>query len=444
MSFLKQLLFSAFLFSVTASVTANEDVEKVETVVVKVQEYPDLQMTELTLENGMRVILKSTDDDSEICMRLSALGGYAALNSEDRASGELAADMVIESGIGNLCADKLSAFLYDHSIDFELRVEAYTRGMEASLPKESLEAFFILVNKTFTAPIFKQEAFTAVIEKKKLELSHRGHECGQDNILSLVCVQEKHVLHPLKIKDLEKANFNKAKQFFLTAFSDPADFVCVIAGDIDIEKTKKLALEYFSTIPTRNLDKNFELPRYHTTPKDLATKTQKLPNSAESLVRLAFPLQIKLDNAKLEQLELACQMIETRLRNIVKSYSVDAKGVDVWYELPLYPSLEHPWLTIQFHVNNKQIGSTSDLVVKELKRAYQRGFSSEEIKLAAQNKQQSLLLWEHDNDYWIVLLSNHYLWGWDPKKITEKFKNPAVIDPKEIHSFIRVALQIES
>lgn len=423
------------------SVRAEETAEKSE--ITQIKEYSDLQMTELTLKNGMKVVLKHTDDDSEICVRLSALGGYSSLDSDERPSGELAANIVIESGIGDLCADKLSAFLYDHSIEFNLKIEPFTRGMDASFPENSLDAFCSLVKKTFTAPNFSREAFVSVLAKKRIELAHKGEETSVDNILNLVSVHEKQALRRLRTKDLEKADFNKAKQFFSEAFSNPADFVCVIAGDIDVENAKKLAIQYFATIPSRNMDQKFVLPSYMKAPKVIAKRIQSLPKSDESLVRLAFPLQIKLDDVKLEQLELVCQAVETRLRNIVKSHSYDAKGVDVWYELPLYPSLEHPWITVQFHVGNDNIRPTIDLVLEELDQIWHKGLSLEEINLAVQIKRQSLQLWEHDNDYWIVLLSNQYLWGWDPKRIAEKFTNPTIIDPKEVHSTIRMALLMD-
>ncbi len=417
--------------------------ESIEKGIIKIQEYPDLQMTELTLSNGMKVVLKYTDDDSEISVRLAALGGYASVNSGERASGELAASIVIDSGIGDLCADKLSAYLYDHSIEFNLKIEPFMRGIDASLPEESLEAFFDLINQTFVAPKFCSKAFITSLEKKRSELARKGEESSINDILNLVSTQEQQALKPLKAADLDKADLEKAKQFFLSAFSNPADFVCVIAGDINIEKVKKLSVQYFSSIPARNTDQKFLLPSYNQAPKVIATRTQNLPYSKESLVRLAFPLQIKLDHIQLEQLELVCQIVEGRLRNIVKSHTYDAKGVDVWYELPLYPSLEHPWLTIQFHVENNHIQPTIDLVFEELKKMCRKGPSFEEIKLAAKIKRQSLQLWEHDNDYWIVLLSNHYLWGWNPEIIFDKFKNYAIMDPKEIHSAISKSLLID-
>lgn len=441
--------FIIFLFcALTLPIFSQESTEKPlvpeQESEVKIQKYPPLQMEELTLKNGLRVILKQTDDNSDICMRLTALGGYNSANLEDRASAELAAPLVIESGLGDLCADKLSAFLYDHSIEFNLKIEPFMRGIDLSLPEESLDASLGLIKKVFISPKFCPEAFNILLAKKKTELSTKVEEVSLDHILNLVSQQEKLSLHSLKIEDLAKADFSKAKQFFCASFSNPADFVCVIAGDIDMENTKNLCIQNFSILSATNNDQKFSFPKYNNSSKKVVLKTQNLPNSKESLVRLAFPLQINLDPIKMEQLELICQIAETRLRNVVKRHSYDAKGVDVWYELPLYPSLEHCWLTIQFHVGNNYINPSIDLVVEELKNISKKGFNNEEINLAATIKRQSLKLWEHDNDYWIVLLSNHYLWGWSSDGISEKFKNIAVIDAKELNNAMRTALLIEN
>lgn len=408
----------------------------------KIKEYSDLQVLELTLDNGMRVVLKKTDDDSEVSAKMVALGGFASEPSEDRVSCELAADVVLESGAGNLSDDKFDAYLYDHSIELNLKIEPFTRSIDASFPEDSVDSFFSLINNILTKPNFNQGVFANVITKKKNELLHKCEHSSIDDILNLVSVQEKDALNPLKIKDFEKANFEKAKQFFLKAFSNPSDFVCVIAGDIDIEKTKNLAIQHFSQLSNPTKQK-FVQPQYKSAPKAMALRTQNLPKSCESLVRIALPLQVKLDYTKLEQLELICQIMESRLRNVVKNHSCDAKGVDVGYELPLYPSLEHPWLTIQFHIGNDHSKSAIALVFDEFQHVAQKGFTAEEIKLAAKIKRQSLQLWEHDNDYWIVLLSNHYLWGWDPEKISNKFKDALIMDAKEIQATLNSALLID-
>lgn len=396
------------------------------------KEYPELHITELALKNGMKVILKNTDDDSETCVRLAALGGYASVNSKDRASAELASQLVMESGIGDLCADKLSAYLYDHSIEFNLKIEPHTRSIDASLPEEGLEELFILIHDTFTAPKFSSEAFVAVLAKTHHKLLGKNTESSFDFIPSKN-------LSSLSVKDLDQANFAKASQFFKEAFSNPAEFVCIIAGDLNNERIKELSSQYLASIPATKTSYRLILPKYDQVPKAPVSRIQNLPQSHDSLIRLAIPLQITLDQTKQEHLELICQITETRLRNKVKKHTHDVKGVDIWYELPLYPSLDHPWMTIQFYVDNSQLQQTLDLVEEELKNIYQKGFLFEELKLALKLKKQSLQLWEHDNEYWIALLGNQYLWGWNPQRTVEKFKDPSLLDSKAINTTIHQA-----
>lgn len=431
---IQSLLVICLLFLSFLSAEENE---------AKTHEYSQLKLTELHLENGMRVILKQTDDEDEVSVRLVALGGFSSLAPNDRASGELAAAIVMESGIENLSADKFSALLYNDSIEFNLKIEPFTRGIDASLPEESLATFFDIVNKTFTAPHFNSEAFIAVIAKKKCGIARKKDENRTNDILELISSDEKKALSPLKLKDLDGASLKKSKQFFEGSFANPADFICIIAGNFNIEKVKKLTSQYLANIPKKATTQKFSMPRYTQAPKSIATKVQNLPNSQESIVRLAFPLNLELDITKLEQLEIICQIIEIKLRNRVKSPEYNAKGVDIWYELPLYPSVEYPWMTIQFYVDNPHIKPVIAMVFEELKRLKSVGVSQDEIQLAAQMKKQSLDLWQHDNDFWIVLLSNYYLWGWDPQSLSQKFSGQTTLDLKEIQSMIRSSLSIE-
>lgn len=409
------------------------------TPLASIKNFESIQMTELKLKNGMRFILKSTDDEGEICVRFAALGGSSSLHPSDRASGELAAPLVIESGLGDLCADKLSAFLYSHSIELNLKIEPYTRSIEASLPEESLDAFFKLVHLTFTDPQFSQEAFQTLLAKQKLAAATKTIDQNLNEILNLSALKEKSPFYPLTMEDLNKTDFQTTKEFFLEAFSDPNDFICVIAGNFNLEKAKDLIIHNFSLLPPKATSLSPSFPLQIEAPKYLISKVQSLPRSQESLVKLALPLQIILDSDRLEQLEISSQIIETRLRNAIKK-SRHTKELDVWYEMPFYPSLQYPWLTIQFRNSNPNIQNTLSLILEEVKQMYQKGLSQQEVEQALKTKQRSLKLWEHENDYWMVLLSNHYLWGWDPQKIATKFKDPTVMNSKAIHSTLQKAL----
>ena len=407
------------------------------------KEYSELKLSELTLKNGMRVVLKQTDDDEdEVIVRLVAMGGFASLTPEERASGELAPEIVLESGIGDFSADKLSALLYQKSIDFNLKIEPFTREIDASLSEEGLEILFDIINKTFVSPQLNQEALANVVKEKKNEWIRKGNDSCSNEFLNLISVNEAHALKSLCSKDLEKIDLSLSKKFFEEAFSNPEDFVCVIVGQFDLQNTKRLIDRYLASIPSKSVERKFLLPTYREAPKTTASKIQNLPNSSESIVRLGFPLQLKLDKKKLEQLELVCQIIEFRLRNTAKNRGYEAKGIDAWYEQPLYPSLEYPWISIQFHVDNKNIKTMTSTVLDELKTISKKGFTPEEIKLAAKFKKQGFELWKQSNDFWIVLLTNNYLWNWDPQNIVNKF-DAAVMNKEELQEMVHSALPVE-
>lgn len=445
-AYLKQSsFFIAAYFCVLSLCGELPDREDISTqdAVVKMHDYPGINLAEFTLKNGMKIILKQTDDASDVCLRIAALGGYAASNHDECASGMLAANIVTEGGVGDLSGDKLSAFLYDHSIEFNLKIEPYARGIDATFPLESLDATLNLIKQVFISPQFNQESFKNILSKKKRELSAKKEkEETLAPILSLILDSEnKHFF--FKRSDLNRIDFNKTKQIFLASFSNPADFVCVIAGKMDIQKVKELCVDYLSSLSSTQIENKCLFPCHGKVSKKAVSTIQELPNHNECLVRLAFPLQIHLDYDKLEQLELICQILETRLRQVIKKFSEDTKGVDVWYELPLYPSLEHSWMTLQFYVSQNDVKEVNRLVLEELKNSCKHGFSTEEIQLATLLRKQSLQLWEHDNDYWIVFLSNHYLWGWDTQKIVEKFNNPVMSNSRELRATISSALRFE-
>lgn len=382
--------------------------------------FSDLNLTQLILKNGMTVWLKPTDfEANEVFIKLSALGGYASLKPEERVSGELAAQIAWESGMGGLTSDQVCVLLYEHSLEFMTKIQAFSRSIEGSSGKEGLKEFFLCVNMVFNQQQFNYKGqLEAVANANRLiSKSDSDHEQNYENAFLMVNTQGLDVLRPLSGGDLQKVNFQAAKSFFKRCFSDPSSFACVIVGSFDLAEAKALVNNYLGSIPKQTGINFFEHNYISTFPKKVTNKVITLPGRTDCLTRLTFPLQTVLDAQNIPSMEFMCQIIEARLRQAITKQMKISHGVDVCYEFPLYPLLDSPWISIRFRSDVKNLDIIKDLILMELKRLQEFGATEKEMQEIKRLQTSSEEFWLRDNFYLVSMLSNYFLWNCNPEHI---------------------------
>jgi zinc protease len=401
---------------------------------------PNIAVTEYTLSNGMKVALKSTNfEDDEILIRLSSKGGYALFDENNRASAELSPQVFLESGFDGLTPDKLSVLLYETSTEFSVNLNAFSRSIESTCSMDSIETALKLMNLSLTKHEFTEKAFQSVVDRTKLSIKKRNVDFETTFQEAYMATNTGNLasLRPLSIADVNKADFTTTKKFFDFAFSNPEDFVAVIVGDFKEEEIIPLIEKYLATIPKTSQSLNSDVPLKLAFPVGVTSKEIRNNRSGESLVRLTFPIQVEINEKNVFAVELACQLIEEKLRERIKNYFNTTQGVDVAYEFPIYPSLDLSWISIQFRAEPQSIEIIKKLIVTELKLLQSLGPSNFDLENAKIQQKQSDEYWLRQNDFWLASLSNYYLVGWDLKNVVQDAKKEKKLSTEKIRDVIR-------
>lgn len=368
----------------------------------------------------MTVCLKPTDNESNtFYFKLAALGGYGSLGPKNFWSGRLADRIAWESGMGGMTSDQVSVFLYENSLEFVVEIAAFSRSIAGEGEVEGLEPFLKCVKMVFTEQQFTEEGFKAakVLTKDIIGKLSRDSEHAYEEVFLRVNTQNLNALRPMTVDDLEKVNFQRAKSFFKRAFSDPSEFYCVITGDFNMESATKLVEKYLGAIEKPEMDsrlrKEFDVPF----PAGITKTTFKLPNQTSCLTHITFPLQVEINDTNISEVSFMCQIIEARLRRVITEKMDLSYGIDVSYEFPVYPFLNNPWISIRFRCEDKLIQQISDIVIAELKRLQSGGVTLDEVQTIKKLEKGSQEFWLKDDFYLVSMLTNYYLWGWNPEKI---------------------------
>lgn len=386
-------------------------------VIISKKTIDELGITEVILDNGLRLCFKPTAyEEDEVLIRLTAEGGYAALSPAQRAAGELAAEMAWESGLEGMTTDQLTALIYAHSIELYAKILPYHRIIEGTTDKGGVELFFDLVKRYSLQKHFTREGFDKIVKKTKEFLRHReASRCSaKEEWMRAVHTQDVGVLNPLTLKDLDTMEFDQVKQFLEGYFFNPADFTCVIVGHFDLDEILSLACKYLGDVPRKE----------RTTPMQAGsspafaegvTKKRICSKDSESHARLTFPLAPLKSSKEMRTAKLMALIMETRLREKEKSHELT-----VSLELPLYPSLDLTWLAIQYRASPQQVEAMETIILNEIKQLATKGTTEAELAASWALMRQREALWDKDNQYWLSLLSDYCVheWPWSELSMT--------------------------
>lgn len=201
---------------------------------------------------------------------------------------------------------------------------------------------------------------------------------------------------------------------------------------------------YLGEIPIKINKLIFEQNVSASFPQGIIYREISIPHRQDSLTRLTFPLKILLDEKSIDELSFACQVIEARLRRMITKQLDISYGIDVSYEFPLFPYLENPWISIKFRCIPKLCEVIKQIILRELRDFQLHGATGNEIEEIKKLEAGSDEFWLRDNFYWMSILTNYYLWKWDPEHILKDNSEKNNISLEKINHLLKSAFSLNN
>lgn len=404
----------------------------------------EINVTEMRLINGMKVVIKPVDfEPGEVFVQLVAPGGYSALERGQRPSGILAAKAALESGLGAYSANELAHVLYRNAIDLNVGIEKTHRFVDVNCTPESLETVFYIFSLIFKEKRLEQDAFESVISKEKEALRRRLLDPDQsfDVMHFALNTENSSTLKPLSLRSIQKVGVEKSREFFKRSFTNPSEFTLAIVGDIDIEKIKPLIKKYLNVLEDDASIKGPVAPAYPSFPSGVTRRIVPMRQKQAAYARITFPLKVPLSHQNMPVLGVANRLIEERLREVIRKQTGKNYGVDVGYELPLYPDSGYVWLTIHYHSPKEKVLKLEELVLDEVRKLRAEEVLQDEFAKSINHQKNVAAFLHKDPCFWQTKLVNYTLWNWDLALISEDATNSyEALKPKDVTAFLGEAV----
>ncbi len=381
---------------------------------------PEIGVTEWTLGNGVRVVVKPTDFASDV-VRVSAYspGGSSLSKDADAETAKVAATLVGQGGLGPLDAVQLRKSLAGKVASVTPRISELEEGLSGSASPTDLETMLQMVHLTFTAPRKDGDAFASWQARELERVKNRRHspEAAFYEDMQIFAWKNHPRRQPTTPELLQKVELGKALTIYEDRFGDAGDFTFVFVGNVDLGKLQPLVETYLGSLPSRGRKETWRDLKI-TRRTGVAKQVVRGGTEPKSAVVLTFHGNEKWSRDADNDMKMLVEAVRLRLREVLREDMSGVYGVSVTGQIIRRPRVTYTF-SVDFDCAPENVEKLEKAVFDEMKSIQNNGVSEGYITKIKEMRRRGLETESKENGFWMRELERAYVYGDDPKQIAD-------------------------
>ena len=386
--------------------------------IVAEKQISELGVTEWTLSNGVRVVLKPTDfKNDEVLFSAFSPGGHGLVSDEDYLAAATASSVMQEGGLGTFDAIGLEKKLAGKVVRVSPWIEELREGVRGSASLKDLETMFQLVYLTFTAPRKDPDAFLAYVQRIRGSLENRSASPGAafGDTIQVTMSQHHHRARVWSEALLDEMNLERSFEIYRDRFADASDFTFFFVGNIDMEGIRGLVKTYLGGLPATRRNETWRDVGIRP-PRGVIEKTVHKGLEPKSSNRIVFTGPFEWSRKNRYNLGSAIDVLRIRLREVLREEMGGTYGVGVGLSTSRYPEQRYS-IRISFGCAPDSVEQLTRAVFAQIDSLKQFGASDTNIEKVQEADRRAREAALKENGFWRRTLSSSYWLGQDPVNV---------------------------
>jgi zinc protease len=380
-----------------------------------------LQVTNVTLSNGVKVILKPTTfTPNQVLISGSAFGGTSLASDEDYTSANIAASIISNSGVANFNQTQLIKMLRNKGVNISPYIGDITQGISGYTTAENFDDAMQLLHLYFTNPRKDAEVWKAYIAQAQGTLTQNANEPGvayQDTTAAILGGYAPRNM-PVTTGKLGAASLDKAYNFYKARFADASNFTFVFTGDFNTKAVIPYLETYLGSLRSTNSKETFKNLGIRP-PAGQITKTVYKGASTRSTVQLIYNGTYDYSDANNVQMDALEEVLNIRLADSLKDASILSPSIRLNYAKNPEGNYR---ITVAFLTEAGNTDKAIDYILAEINKLKQNGPTENDVKLFTLRQARNVQGQYKQNTFWQAALSTAAQNQQDPDKILNRMQ----------------------
>ena len=393
----------------------------------------DIGVTEWTLKNGIKVVLKPTNfKNDQILFSAISKGGTSLYDLKDFQNARFASTLIPQGGTGEFNQIQLGKFLAGKSLSVYPYISELNEGMSGFASPKDLPTALELLYSYFTQPRKDPDVVKGFLSNQRGLLANQlatptPNKVFQDTV-QVTLGNHNPRRYPLKPDDLDQIDLDKALKIYRERFADAGDFTFFFVGSFDEKTIRPLIEKYIGGLPTGGTHESFNDLGIRA-PEGQITKTVYKGIDPKSTVQLVYSGNFTWTPENATQVDALSEVLEIKLLEKLREEESGVYGVSASGSYSKFPVQRYSF-RIGFGCApenvDKLITKTLELI-NELKK---NGADPKDIaKFKAESMRETEVQLK-ENNFWLGYLTNQYFNGDDLSEILHETEQLNKVTPE--------------
>jgi zinc protease len=394
----------------------------------------EIGVTEWTLSNGARVVLKPTDFENQVVhLSASSPGGMSLYSDKDYFSARSADDIASVSGAGTHSVDELEKILAGKTASAGTWIADYEEGAWGRSATADLETLFQLVHVRMTGARKDEAAFAVWKEGQEAFLKNRTllPETVFRDEMQKILTKDHLRRRPPVVADLEKIDLDRALAIYNERFADASDFTFTIVGSFDPATIRPLVETYLASLPGKGGKHEKRKDVGIRNPRGQIDKVFHGGTEPKASFQLTFHDEEKWSRDHEIDGSILADVLRMRLREILREDMGGVYGVGAWAFITRAPRQIRTF-GIGFGCAPENAEALKKAVWDEIARLQKEGIDQTYLDKIKEQRKRAFETETQRNDWWQGELEQAYAFGDDPRKIVDLSRVLARIDSDHV------------
>ncbi len=377
--------------------------------VIAMDSIPDIGVTEITLDNGIRVVMKPTDFRAdEVQFTAFSEGGTSLYSDEEYLTATFAANTVSTSGVGVFDETALQKKMAGKRANVQASISGLYEGFRGQASPEDLELLFQLIHLRATQARLDSSSFLSQININRTFLVNRAN--SPDGVFIDTLQSTLYMNHPryrpTTVEELDAVDQERVFEIYQERFEDMDDFVFVFVGAFDVDQLIALSQTYLGTLPVTEREETWQNIGVQS-PQGTVVKTVYMGQEPQSRVSIVFngPSAYSREaNYHMESLEM---FLDILLFEKLREELGGVYGAGVNGSLSFRPDEDYSF-TISFRCDPERAEELTDAVFESIKDIQQNGIDQDYVTRVQEQQRQDRTVSMEENGFWLGALRSSY------------------------------------
>lgn len=400
---------------------------------VSTKQIPEIGVTELTLNNGVKVVLKPTDfKNDEILIGARSQGGTSLYDDKDFMSAGMADAVVEESGIGEFNTPALKKYLTGKVANVSPFVGENEEGFSGNCSPKDLETALQLVYGYFTKPRKDDDIIKGFLTSQRSAIQNRNASPAPEVVfqdsLSRILGNNNFRRQPISVERWDMINPDRAYQIYKERFADASDFTFFFTGSFKVDEVKPLLEKYLGALPSQNKKESFRDLGIRTPSGRLDKKVYKgiEQKSQASLIFSGDYVYNEDNNWQLDALE---EILNIKLIEVIREKESGVYGIGARASYSKTPAPRYT-VRIGYGTGPERVEELATKTLAVLDEIKKNGATQVDIDKFKAETRRSMEVQMKENGFWQNQLIGAYSIGENPTDILgwEKQLNKVTVE----------------